>query len=92
MMVKNFNLLWDSDLTSVLILPCSSTSPDFGTTGVLDRFSQIEPRILISVNAVVYNGKVLDHTSKVNAVAHGWWIISDVRRRISDFVNIMFCN
>ncbi|KAI9279063.1 acetoacetate-CoA ligase [Umbelopsis sp. AD052] len=48
----------------------SSTSPDFGTTGVLDRFSQIEPRILISVNAVVYNGKVLDHTSKVNAVAH----------------------
>jgi len=47
----------------------SSTSPDFGTTGVLDRFSQIEPRILFSVNAVVYNGKTLDHSAKANAVA-----------------------
>jgi acetoacetyl-CoA synthetase len=36
----------------------SCTSPDFGTTGVLDRFEQVKPVILISVNAVVYNGKV----------------------------------
>ncbi|CAM0140113.1 hypothetical protein VKS41_005726 [Umbelopsis sp. WA50703] len=47
----------------------SSTSPDFGTTGVLDRFSQIKPRVLFSVNAVVYNGKTLDHSAKANAVA-----------------------
>ncbi|KAL0074979.1 acetoacetate-CoA ligase [Phycomyces blakesleeanus] len=46
----------------------SSTSPDFGTTGVLDRFSQIKPKILFSVNAVYYNGKTLDHTVKLNTV------------------------
>ncbi|KAF7722766.1 hypothetical protein EC973_002720 [Apophysomyces ossiformis] len=49
----------------------SSTSPDFGTTGVLDRFSQIKPKLLFSVNAVVYNGKKLDHTAKLNTVVKG---------------------
>ncbi|KAI7861446.1 acetoacetate-CoA ligase [Spinellus fusiger] len=49
----------------------SSTSPDFGTAGVLDRFSQIEPRILFSINAVHYNGKLLDHTVKLNTIAQG---------------------
>ncbi|SAM00002.1 hypothetical protein [Absidia glauca] len=46
----------------------SSTSPDFGTTGVLDRFTQIKPKILFTVNAVYYNGKTLDHLPKVQAV------------------------
>ncbi|KAI8061778.1 acetoacetate-CoA ligase [Gongronella butleri] len=49
----------------------SSTSPDFGTTGVLDRFSQIQPRILFTVNAVVYNGKTLNHLPKAEAVVNG---------------------
>ena len=35
----------------------SSTSPDFGVQGVFDRFSQIEPKILIAVDGYVYNGK-----------------------------------
>ncbi|KAG0167644.1 hypothetical protein DFQ28_005697 [Apophysomyces sp. BC1034] len=39
--------------------------------GVLDRFSQIKPKILLSVNAVIYNGKKLDHTSKLNTVVRG---------------------
>lgn len=30
----------------------SSASPDFGVTGVLDRFSQIKPKIVFSVNGV----------------------------------------
>lgn len=38
----------------------SSASPDFGTSGILDRFSQIEPRVLICVNAYGYGGKVFD--------------------------------
>ncbi|KAI8991047.1 acetoacetate-CoA ligase [Mycotypha africana] len=46
----------------------SSTSPDFGVTGVLDRFTQIQPKVLISVNAVIYNGKTLDHLSKLKTV------------------------
>ncbi|KAI9488917.1 acetoacetate-CoA ligase [Zychaea mexicana] len=49
----------------------SSTSPDFGATGVLDRFSQISPKVLISVNGVVYNGKRLDHIPKVKPVVQG---------------------
>uniref|UniRef100_A0A8C2JNI4 Acetoacetyl-CoA synthetase n=1 Tax=Cyprinus carpio TaxID=7962 RepID=A0A8C2JNI4_CYPCA len=34
----------------------SSTSPDFGVNGVLDRISQIQPKLIFSVAAVVYNG------------------------------------
>ncbi|KAI9179007.1 hypothetical protein H9P43_005669 [Blastocladiella emersonii ATCC 22665] len=49
----------------------SSTSPDFGVTGVLDRFSQIKPKILFSINAVYYNGKVHDHLGKLAQVAAG---------------------
>lgn len=46
----------------------SSTSPDFGTTGVLERFAQVKPRVLFSVNAVVYNGKTHDHLGKLKSV------------------------
>ncbi|ORX49194.1 acetoacetate-CoA ligase [Hesseltinella vesiculosa] len=49
----------------------SSTSPDFGTSGVLDRFAQIQPKVLFTVNAVVYNGKTLNHLPKVEAVVQG---------------------
>jgi len=38
----------------------SSCSPDFGVQGVLDRFSQIEPRILFSADGYFYNGKTID--------------------------------
>jgi len=38
----------------------SSCSPDFGVTGVLDRFSQIAPKILVAVDAYRYNGKNFD--------------------------------
>ncbi len=35
----------------------SSCSPDFGVTGVVDRFGQIEPKVLFTANAYSYNGK-----------------------------------
>jgi acetoacetyl-CoA synthetase len=38
----------------------SSCSPDFGTRGVVDRFGQIEPRILFATDAYRYNGKTHD--------------------------------
>lgn len=38
----------------------SSTSPDFGNTSVIDRFAQIEPRVLIVADGYSYNGKVFD--------------------------------
>ncbi|WP_417790590.1 acetoacetate--CoA ligase [Terasakiella pusilla] len=46
----------------------SSTSPDFGANGVLDRFGQIEPKILIAVEGYHYNGKSHDCLEKVQAV------------------------
>ncbi|KAI8867077.1 acetoacetate-CoA ligase [Ramicandelaber brevisporus] len=49
----------------------SSTSPDFGVVGVLDRLSQIQPKVLISCNAIVYNGKVHDHMAKLRQVVDG---------------------
>lgn len=35
----------------------SSTSPDFGVDGVLDRFGQIEPKLLFVADGYFYNGK-----------------------------------
>jgi acetoacetyl-CoA synthetase len=35
----------------------SSCSPDFGLQGVMDRFSQIEPRVLVAADGYVYGGK-----------------------------------
>ncbi|EDO37374.1 predicted protein [Nematostella vectensis] len=49
----------------------SSTSPDFGVSGVLDRFSQIQPKVMFSVNAVRYNGKIHDHMAKLDGVVQG---------------------
>ncbi|KAI8836588.1 hypothetical protein BC829DRAFT_426224 [Chytridium lagenaria] len=49
----------------------SSASPDLGPTAVLERFGQIEPKFLFSVNAVVYNGKTYSHLDKLKTVAEG---------------------
>src|SRR5436853_6613205 len=43
----------------------SSCSPDFGVQGVLDRFGQIEPRILIATESYVYGGKTFDQRAKI---------------------------
>jgi acetoacetyl-CoA synthetase len=47
----------------------SSCSPDFGVQGVLDRFSQIEPRILIACDGYFYGGKAHDSLDKVAGIA-----------------------
>ncbi|MDA9806261.1 acetoacetate--CoA ligase [Alphaproteobacteria bacterium] len=43
----------------------SSASPDFGIEGVLDRFGQIEPKILLTTDGYWYNGKEVNITNKV---------------------------
>jgi acetoacetyl-CoA synthetase len=47
----------------------SSCSPDFGVQGVLDRFGQIEPKILISADGYFYNGKTVDVLPRLKALA-----------------------
>lgn len=49
----------------------SSTSPEFGVTGVLDRFQQIKPKVIFSVDSVVYNGRTHDHIAKLTNVVNG---------------------
>jgi acetoacetyl-CoA synthetase len=44
----------------------TSTSPDFGVQGVLDRFGQTQPRILFAVDGYWYNGKAIDCTAKLS--------------------------
>lgn len=43
----------------------SSCSPDFGVNGVIDRFGQIEPKVLFTTNGYFYNGKLFDCTEKI---------------------------
>jgi acetoacetyl-CoA synthetase len=46
----------------------SSCSPDFGANGVLDRFGQIEPRVLFCADGYRYAGKEIDSLPRVREV------------------------
>lgn len=56
----------------------SSCSPDFGTQSVIDRFAQIEPRILFAINQYTYGGKTFDKTAVVNELLQGLPTIEEV--------------
>ncbi len=49
----------------------SSSSPDFGANGVLDRFGQIEPKVLFAVDGYVYNGKQFDCLDRLAEICKG---------------------
>ncbi|MBU7024188.1 MAG: acetoacetate--CoA ligase, partial [Theionarchaea archaeon] len=46
----------------------SSCSPDFGIKGVLDRFGQIEPKILFTANGYSYKGKKVDSLERISGI------------------------
>lgn len=46
----------------------SACSPDFGITGVLERFSQVKPKVILVCQNYTYKGKLFDCTDKNNAV------------------------
>ena len=46
----------------------SSCSPDFGIKGVLDRFQQIEPKLIFAADGYLYNGKTIDCLSKLKKI------------------------
>ena len=61
--------------TVVLLLAATATgaiwtscSPDFGSQGVVDRFGQVEPSIMIVANGYNYNGKIFSLEQKINKV------------------------
>ncbi|HWA39911.1 MAG TPA: acetoacetate--CoA ligase [Burkholderiales bacterium] len=46
----------------------SSCSPDFGVQGVLDRFGQIEPKVLFCADGYLYGGKQHDTQDKTKEI------------------------
>jgi acetoacetyl-CoA synthetase len=46
----------------------SSCSPDFGVNGVMDRFGQIEPKVLVAADGYRYNGKAIDSLARVGEI------------------------
>ena len=46
----------------------SSCSPDFGVQGVIDRFGQIEPKVLIACDGYFYAGKEIDLADKLAGI------------------------
>ncbi|MEM1136894.1 MAG: acetoacetate--CoA ligase [Bacteroidota bacterium] len=49
----------------------SCCSPDFGTGSVLDRFGQIQPKVLFTVDGYHYNGKAFDKTEAIKKLQAG---------------------
>jgi acetoacetyl-CoA synthetase len=46
----------------------TSCSPDFGTQAVVDRFAQVEPKVLIAVDSYTYGGKTFDKTEVIDTL------------------------
>src|SRR4029079_15569600 len=51
------------------VIVLSSCPPDFGVDGVLDRFVQIEPKVLFCADGYRYNGEEHDSLERVRAIA-----------------------
>ena len=49
----------------------SSCSPDFGPVGILDRFQQIEPKVLFGIDGYHYNGRAHDASATLAALRDG---------------------
>ncbi len=49
----------------------SSCSPDFGVEGILDRFGQIEPKLLIATDGYRFKGRLIDLRAKVGEIRAG---------------------
>jgi acetoacetyl-CoA synthetase len=54
--------------TSAIGAIWSSCSPDFGTQGVIERFSQIKPKLLIITDRYYYNGKEINVLERLPAI------------------------
>lgn len=55
--------------TAALGATWSSCSPDFGARSVVDRFAQIEPKVLLAVDGYRYGGKDFDRRALVEEIA-----------------------
>jgi acetoacetyl-CoA synthetase len=49
----------------------ASCAPEFGTRSVLDRFGQIDPKVLLTIDGYRYGAKPVDRTAEVAAIRAG---------------------
>src|SRR5206468_10365135 len=49
----------------------ASCAPEFGTRSVLDRFTQIDPKVLLTIDGYRYGAKPVDRTAEVAAIRAG---------------------
>jgi acetoacetyl-CoA synthetase len=57
--------------TAALGAVWASCAPEFGTRSVLDRFTQIDPKVLLTVDGYRYGAKAVDRTGEVAAIRAG---------------------
>lgn len=67
----------------------SSTSPDFGIQGVIDRFGQIKPKVFLAIKSYHYNGKHINCSEKIKILVEN---IPSIEKVIlvdeyNDFIN-----
>ncbi len=60
----------------------SSSSPDFGSKGIIDRFQQISPKVLIAIDGYSYNGKRYDRMG----------VLDEILSKISSIKNVILLN
>jgi acetoacetyl-CoA synthetase len=56
----------------------SSCSPDFGKSAVIDRFLQIEPKILFVADGYSYNGKTYDSSELIQSLSSSFPSLKDI--------------
>ena len=57
--------------TSSLGATFTSCSPDFGIQGVVDRFGQVEPKVLFCCDGYFYNGKTIETLTRIAEIMKG---------------------
>jgi acetoacetyl-CoA synthetase len=72
----------------------TSCSPDFGINGVVDRFGQTKPRLLLACDGYFYNGKTIDSLPLVRQIVDAidsietCWVVAVVNRQVPQAVDI----
>jgi acetoacetyl-CoA synthetase len=68
--------------TSAIGAIWSSCSPDFGVSGVIERFSQIKPKVLLFTDRYYYNGK------EINIIER----IPELLKKVKSIKHVIVCN
>ena len=79
--------------TSAIGAIFTSCSPDFGEEGIIDRFGQCNPKVLITTNGYIYGGKKYDISDKINNISDRIQSIKEVIHiRYIDEINAEYDN